>query len=195
MLLYVVSPERYRDNKAWQLLLAEGAKHAWLFVMNQWDRGQREQFDDFKQQLAKAGFDDPLIVRTSCTEPDGDEFSELLKQLRVLAGRQNLSNWKNAMSACAGSSCGNAWSNWRNTFPGKLMVGCCSNWNCIGSRHGATWNKVWFGPSSNYRNIGPGIWGKSTTSKSGMIGRKTVCKTCWTSWCWKRHNTTFPAGR
>lgn len=90
VLLYVVSPERYRDNKAWQLLLAEGAKHAWLFVMNQWDRGQREQFDDFKQQLAKAGFDDPLIVRTSCTEPEGDEFSELLKQLRVLAGRQNL---------------------------------------------------------------------------------------------------------
>ena len=50
VLLYVVSPERYRDNKAWQLLMAEGAKHAWLFVLNQWDRGQPVQYDDFKQQ-------------------------------------------------------------------------------------------------------------------------------------------------
>ncbi len=29
VLIYVVSPERYRDNKAWQLLLAESASHAW----------------------------------------------------------------------------------------------------------------------------------------------------------------------
>ena len=90
VLLYVVSPERYRDNKAWQLLLAEGAKHAWLFVMNQWDRGQAVQFDDFKQQLSKAGFKDPVIFRTSCTEPDGDEFDDLLIQLKDLSGRQNL---------------------------------------------------------------------------------------------------------
>jgi len=90
ILLYVVSPERYRDNKAWQLLLAEGAKHAWLFVMNQWDRGQALQFDDFKQQLRKAGFNDPLLFRTSCTEPDGDEFNELLQQLEQLSGRQSL---------------------------------------------------------------------------------------------------------
>ncbi|MGR8930167.1 MAG: GTPase [Gammaproteobacteria bacterium] len=89
-LLYVVSPERYRDNKAWQLLLAEGAKHAWLFVMNQWDRGQDIQFDDFKRQLSIAGFADPLIFRTSCTEPEGDEFGELLVQLQELGGRQNL---------------------------------------------------------------------------------------------------------
>jgi len=90
VLLYVVSPERYRDNKAWQLLLAEGAKHAWLFVMNQWDRGQSVQFDDFKQQLSKAGFSDPLIFRTSCTEPAGDEFDDLLAQLKELSGRHNL---------------------------------------------------------------------------------------------------------
>lgn len=86
VLLYVVSPERYRDNKAWQLLLAEGAKHAWCFVMNQWDRGQPVQFDDFKQQLLKAGFQDPLMFRTSCTEPTGDDFDELLQQLKVLSG-------------------------------------------------------------------------------------------------------------
>lgn len=90
VLLYVVSPERYRDNKAWQLLLAEGAKHAWLFVMNQWDRGLAVQFDDFKQQLSKAGFNDPVIVRTSCTEPEVDEFAELLSQLKALSARQNI---------------------------------------------------------------------------------------------------------
>ena len=53
VLIYVVSPERYRDNKAWQLLLAEGASHAWLFVINQWDKGESAQYDDFKQQLNK----------------------------------------------------------------------------------------------------------------------------------------------
>lgn len=89
VLLYVVSPERYRDNKAWQLLLAEGGKHAWLFVMNQWDRGQALQYDDFRQQLLKAGFSNPLIFRTSCSEPDGDEFIELQAQLRQLSGRHN----------------------------------------------------------------------------------------------------------
>jgi Uma2 family endonuclease len=42
VLVYVVSPERYRDNKAWQLLLAEGGKHAWIFVLNQSDRGHNK---------------------------------------------------------------------------------------------------------------------------------------------------------
>ena len=56
LLIYVVSPERYRDNKAWRLLLAEGNRHAWIFVLNQWDRGDVVQFDDFKTQLSQAGF-------------------------------------------------------------------------------------------------------------------------------------------
>lgn len=90
VLLYVVSPERYRDNKAWQLLQSEGAKHAWLFVMNQWDRGQSVQFDDFKQQLAKAGFKDPLLYRTSCSEPVGDNFAQLLGQIQQLSGSHNI---------------------------------------------------------------------------------------------------------
>jgi hypothetical protein len=84
VLIYVVSPERYRDNKAWQLLLAEGARHAWLFVMNQWDRGQVVQFEDFKRQLHAVGFTDPLMFRTSCSEPEGDDFAALLSQLAVL---------------------------------------------------------------------------------------------------------------
>lgn len=90
VLVYVVSPERYRDNKAWQLLLAEGAKHAWLFVMNQWDRGQPLQYDDFKRQLARAGFDDPIIFRTSCSEQIGDEFGDLVQQLQQLSGSHTI---------------------------------------------------------------------------------------------------------
>ncbi|WP_305907595.1 GTPase [Methylomarinum sp. Ch1-1] len=85
VLLYVVSPERYRDSKAWKLLLAEGARHAWLFVLNQWDRGQLSQYDDLKRQLAKAGFEDPLVFRTICNGSSEDEFDDLLTQLEALS--------------------------------------------------------------------------------------------------------------
>lgn len=91
VLLYVVSPERYRDFKSWQLLLAEGGRHAWMFVMNQWDRALPEQLDDFRQQLHKAGFTDPLVMRTSCTTPDGDDFTNVLTHLDQLADKQTLS--------------------------------------------------------------------------------------------------------
>ncbi|MDD5274678.1 MAG: 50S ribosome-binding GTPase [Methylovulum sp.] len=86
VLIYVVSPERYRDEKAWQILLAEGARHAWLFVLNQWDRGQEEQYDDFKQQLHKAGFYEPIIFKTACTENlQIDEFAALEETITALA--------------------------------------------------------------------------------------------------------------
>lgn len=86
MLIYVVSPERYRDNKAWRILQAEGGKHAWLFVLNQWDRGQSEQYDDFVRQLRLAGFDNPLVMRTICdgTARD-DEFRQLQMTIASLA--------------------------------------------------------------------------------------------------------------
>jgi hypothetical protein len=88
VLIYVVSPERYRDNKAWQLLQAEGGKHAWLFVMNQWDRAVTSQLEDFRQQLSKVGFTDPVVLYTSCLEPDADKFVELLEQLNALSSQQ-----------------------------------------------------------------------------------------------------------
>ena len=88
LLIYVVSPERYKDNKAWQLLLAEGCRHAWIFILNQWDRGQTEQYQDFKHQLAKAGFDDPILLRTICAagEKDSlpDEFAQLEQTIQQL---------------------------------------------------------------------------------------------------------------
>jgi GTPase Era involved in 16S rRNA processing len=55
LVLYVVSPERYRDDQGWRLLLAHVTQHAWVFVMNHWDRGVPEQLADFSSQLAEAG--------------------------------------------------------------------------------------------------------------------------------------------
>jgi GTPase SAR1 family protein len=86
VLIYVVSPERYKDEKAWRLLLAEGNRHAWLFVLNQWDRGRREQYDDFKRQLRIAGFVEPVLFKTACAEDrQGDEFAELEATIGSLA--------------------------------------------------------------------------------------------------------------
>jgi predicted GTPase len=86
VLIYVVSPERYRDEKAWRLLLAEGARHAWLFVFNQWDRGQLEQYEDFNRQLHKAGFVAPIIFKTACAEgQQADEFASLESTIVSLA--------------------------------------------------------------------------------------------------------------
>ena len=90
ILIYVVSPERYRDNKAWQLLLSEGANHAWLFVMNQWDRGDSSQYEDFKQQLAKAGFDNPLIYKTACVDFMDDELSQLQETIQSIANDKTI---------------------------------------------------------------------------------------------------------
>jgi len=98
VLIYVVSPERYRDNKAWQLLLAEGASHAWLFVMNQWDRGDSSQFDDFKQQLSKAGFNDPIIYKTishlEAIEGE-DELAQLQESISSLASENTIEQLEN----------------------------------------------------------------------------------------------------
>jgi hypothetical protein len=85
VVLYVVSPDRYRDHSAWQLLQAQGGEHAWVFVMNQWDRGQSQQLDDFKRQLQQAGFDQPLVLCTCCTDALEDEFDALVQQLQQLA--------------------------------------------------------------------------------------------------------------
>lgn len=89
VLIYVVSPERYRDSKAWQILLAEGGRHAWVFVLNQADRGQAEQHQDFIKQLSKAGFNNPLVYQTSCTSDTAaaqlGEFDALQISLQDLA--------------------------------------------------------------------------------------------------------------
>jgi GTPase SAR1 family protein len=88
VLIYVVSPERYRDEKAWRLLMSEGNRHAWLFVLNQWDRGQQAQYEDFKQQLGKAGFVEPIIFKTVCGESTyPDEFADLQSTILSLSNK------------------------------------------------------------------------------------------------------------
>jgi len=98
VLIYVVSPERYRDNKAWQLLQAEGANHAWLFVMNQWDRGETSQYEDFKLQLAKAGFDKPIVYKTIChadSALEDDELDQLQASISSLATTNTIEQLEN----------------------------------------------------------------------------------------------------
>ncbi len=96
VLIYVVSPERYRDNKAWRMLLAEGGRHAWSFVLNQWDKGEPEQYDDFLLQLHKAGFDNPIVIRTVCTAANTaaadnvDEFHRLYETIQTLANTHTI---------------------------------------------------------------------------------------------------------
>ncbi|MSP28120.1 MAG: GTP-binding protein [Methylococcales bacterium] len=91
ILIYVVSPERYRDAKAWRLLLVEGGRHAWLFVLNQWDRGQPAQLADFNQQLHKAGFVEPMIFKTICTdEAQADDFNQLENLIISLANQHTI---------------------------------------------------------------------------------------------------------
>lgn len=89
VLIYVVSPERYRDEKAWRLLLSEGSRHAWLFILNQWDRGQQAQYEDFKLQLGKAGFVEPIIFKTVCGDQSTypDEFAALESTILGLANK------------------------------------------------------------------------------------------------------------
>lgn len=76
-LIYVVSPERYRDDAGWRILKQRGHRHHWLFVMNRWDTGTADQFADFARILAAEGFDESLLIKTSCTEPEGDDFARM----------------------------------------------------------------------------------------------------------------------
>ena len=91
VVLYVVSPERYRDDQGWRLLLQHAREHAWLFVMNHWDRGDPLQLEDFRQQLSAAGMSEPLIFRSDSsgkTDEQGrqeDDFPELCSTIAQLA--------------------------------------------------------------------------------------------------------------
>ena len=92
VVLYVVSPDRYRDDQGWRLLLQHAHDHAWLFIMNHWDRGDPVQIEDFRQQLSAAGLNDPMIFRSDSSSsldpgaPAGDDdFDALRSTLEQLA--------------------------------------------------------------------------------------------------------------
>jgi GTPase SAR1 family protein len=91
MLLYVVSPERYHDEKGWRMLLSEGGTHAWIFVMNHGDKADSSQLSAFSSQLSNAGFEEPIVFMTCCSGSDGiDEFDILKTTIEKLANRQTI---------------------------------------------------------------------------------------------------------
>lgn len=94
VLIYVVSPERYRDDKGWRLLQAHGGEHAWLFVINQWDRGHPLQCEDFAKLLARGGFREPVLLRTDSRSDAAsrkpDDFEQLQGFLQSMADRHVL---------------------------------------------------------------------------------------------------------
>lgn len=86
LVVYVVSPERYRDDAGWRVLRNRGERHGWVFVMNRSDEGHPEQSVDFARLLGEAGFSDPQVLRTSCKKPGtgSDEFDRLIELIRQL---------------------------------------------------------------------------------------------------------------
>ena len=95
VVIYVVSPDRYRDDNGWRLLLEHGTKHAWLFVINHWDRGDERQREDFRQMLNAAGLVNPILFCTDSsdgTRPSkhktNDEFEQFRETINSLADQQ-----------------------------------------------------------------------------------------------------------
>jgi hypothetical protein len=91
LLVYVVSPERYRDDAGWRVLLERRHRHGWLFVMNHWDQGRESQAQDLARILGDAGFAQPIIVRTCCSPPscaEGDELPRLVENIDSLRAAQ-----------------------------------------------------------------------------------------------------------
>ncbi|BCX89501.1 hypothetical protein MIN45_P1874 [Methylomarinovum tepidoasis] len=89
VLIYVVSPERYKDDTGWQMLQRFGHRHGWLFVMNHWDQGHESQIEDFTRMLRQAGFRAPVVLRCDSREDldrrRPDDFGKLEEILTRLA--------------------------------------------------------------------------------------------------------------
>lgn len=86
LLVYVVTPERYKDAEGWRMMLENGYRHAWLFVINQWDRAESVQYSDFNSLLEGAGFPSPQIFRTVCVGQHAeDQFDEMVALIDSLS--------------------------------------------------------------------------------------------------------------
>jgi hypothetical protein len=142
-IIYVVSPERYHDDLGWRFLQQRGQRHAWIFVMNQWDQGRPEQLQDFRRRLATEGFRDPVVLRSSClpvqdqarypVEDDFDQLElyinqaiqehslELLQQLGLGARRQEQRQLLRQISQELGDE--NRWERAREDWFGQLQQG------------------------------------------------------------------------
>jgi hypothetical protein len=93
--IYVVSPERYRDDAGWQIVRQRGHRHRWLFVMNQWDVGTEEQIEEFVDDLEHAGFDEPMVLTSSCVgNAKSDEFERIEHTIREAIDSHGLAELK-----------------------------------------------------------------------------------------------------
>lgn len=99
LVVYVVSPERYRDDAGWRALLARGRLHGWMFVMNRFDEGEAGQLEDFTSILRRAGFAEPLLLATSCATAradgqllldGGDQFEQIERTVRDALRRHGI---------------------------------------------------------------------------------------------------------
>lgn len=92
LLIYVVNPERYRDDSGWRLLLKNARRHAWVFVINHWDRGAPGQREAFASILGEAGLTQPLLFCTDCgpdpDKPNGDEFQQFEQAILELSNQR-----------------------------------------------------------------------------------------------------------
>ncbi len=80
LVLFVTTPERYRDMQAAQWVEEQSAQRAMAFVLNKWDRacvglqweGRALVEDDFRRVLAGNGFQDLQIFKVSCVAAAGN---------------------------------------------------------------------------------------------------------------------------
>ncbi|MGE3182209.1 MAG: GTPase [Phycisphaerae bacterium] len=88
LMIYVLSPERYRDDTGWRVLQRRAQRHAWMFVINRSDEGAPGQVEQFREMLGEAGFEDPIVLQT-CSKPgpvrgSPDEFEAIREAVRGL---------------------------------------------------------------------------------------------------------------
>lgn len=99
LLIYVVSPERYRDDVGWRVLRQREGRHGWMFVLNRWDEGAPAQREQFERMLRDAGFAAPLLFCTSCAAgerrlPGADEFDGITATIQELVAQHAVAEFE-----------------------------------------------------------------------------------------------------
>lgn len=103
VVLYVVTPESYKNDRGWQTVLQERGRRAFAFVMNKWDRegkrpisaGQMDVDDDFLTLLQQGGYAQPLLFRVSAAYWVARHEHATTTELAPAAGEQcpELQRW------------------------------------------------------------------------------------------------------